>query len=253
MAGLLDVLTGRVASVDREPAVKSVIPDIDDIDSIDEGPGQADAVTGHNCIIEYVDRKGSASVRQISCIRINTATGGKTYVTAWCHERRARRVFVVGGITQVIDAETGEMLGGGSTYFERFTTDGHFQAGFRWGLSPSDYTDLVAGLNVMLFLARCDGETHAREADEIESFVTSWWIRREIMHDIPEAEIATKIRRLAPDAEAFVMALDRASANRILRPLLAGYTGRLIEADGIFHQNELYWIQIVADRLATRL
>jgi hypothetical protein len=251
MGVLFDLIKGRTALINRQSPVPISVPQNDAIEQGSPFSGGFDNVTGHLVIIDYNDTKGAHSTRRISCIRLNTANADRAHLMAWCHERRARRSFLVSRIVDVIDATTGESYGNGPKYFSSFAADGHFSAGYHWGLSPVDYANLVAGLNVLAFMARCDGHSHESEQDEIEAFITSWWMRREIAHDIPESEIVGKVKRLAPDAESFVISLDRVAHEPLIRGLLYHYADRLIVADGRLDPNELHWMNLVREQLAT--
>jgi hypothetical protein len=250
MGALFNLLRGRATLISKQSPVAISMPSEDAIEEGTPLSGHFDNVTGHLVIIDYRDAKGVDSTRRISCIRLNTANADRAYLMAWCHERRARRSFLVGRITEVIDATTGESCGSGPKYFSTFAADGHFSAGYHWGLCPVDYANIVAGLNVLTFMARCDGHAHESEHDEIDAFITSWWMRREFAHDIPEMEVAQKVRKLAPDAESFVMSLDRAAHEPLIRGLLYRYADRLIVADGRIDPKEAHWIKLVREQLA---
>lgn len=215
---------------------------------IGKGEVVGDSVNGLTVIIEYRDARGVPSVRQISCIRIENAKG-KRYLRAFCHHRRALRMFLVERIDSVLDAETGEMLAGGGDYFEQFTDDRITASQPGWGLSPIQRADLGAGLTVLTFLSRCDGEVHPNEIEEIETFVSAWWMRAEIRAEMPEADILGYARRLAPDVEAFVLAAQRVWANPLLTPLIAGYAARVVEADGVLAAEERHWISRLVEWL----
>ena len=204
-------------------------------------PNEGESVNGLTIIIAYCDAKGATSLRQVSCIRIETG-GGKRYLRAFCHHRRAPRVFLLTHINAVHDAETGEELADGLDYFAQFADDQISDSPLGWGLSPTQRTDLGAGLTALTFLSRCDGHVDPAENGEIETYVASWWIRSDIRAALPEREIAHYVRRLAPDAEAFVIAAQRIRRSDSLRALVAGYARRVVEADGRIAPEEHYWI-----------
>lgn len=213
-----------------------------------EGEVVGESVNGLSVIIEYRDARGAASLRQISCIRIENAKR-KRYLRAFCHYRRALRMFLLDRIDSVLDAETGEFLAAGSDYFGQYTDDRISTSPPGWGLSPVRRADLGAGLTVLTFLSRCDGEMHPAEMDEIETFVAAWWVRAEIRAEIPEADILSYARRLAPDVEAFVLAAQRVWASPVLTALIAGYARRVIEADGVIAAEEHHWIRRLVEWL----
>ena len=249
MLQILDLVRERFgASVPQAPSPQGFAPRLPAEDS-EEAPSDmpamrqtaGDSVNGLTIIIAYRDAKGAASLRQVSCIRIETGQGNR-YLRAFCHHRRAQRVCLLTRIESVHDAETGEELAGGTDYFAPFADDRIGESPLGWGLSPSQRANLGAGLTALIFLSRCDGHVDTAEDDEIDTFTASWWIRAEIRAPFPEADIAAHIRRMAPDVEAFVVAIERIRQSEELRTLVAGYARRVVEADGRIAPEEHHWI-----------
>jgi hypothetical protein len=255
MLQILELVRERFgASVPQAPSPQGFAPrlpeeDSDDLDLPAMREPAGDSVNGLTIIISYRDAKGAASLRQVSCIRIESGQG-KRYLRAFCHHRRAQRVFLMTRIDAVHDAETGEELAGGIDYFAPFADDRIAASPLGWGLSPVQRADLGAGLTALIFLSRCDGHVDAAENDEIDTFTASWWIRAEIREPFPEADISAHIRRMAPDVEAFVLAAQRIRASDTLRPIVAGYAKRVIEADGRIAPEEHHWIARYIDWMA---
>lgn len=249
MLQILELVRERFgASIPQAPSPQGFAPLLPAEDS-DEAPSDmpamrqtaGDSVNGLTIIIAYRDAKGAASLRQVSCVRIETGQG-KRYLRAFCHHRRAQRVFLLTRIESVHDAETGEELAGGIDYFAPFADDRIGESPLGWGLSPVQRANLGAGLTALIFLSRCDGHVDTAENDEIDTFTASWWIRAEIRAPFPEADIAAHIRRIAPDVEAFVVAIERIRQSEELRTLVAGYARRVVEADGRIAPEEHHWI-----------
>lgn len=242
------------ASVPQAPTPRGFIPrmpaeDFDEALAEEKetafGSG-GDSVNGLTVIIAYRDAKGASSLRQVSCVRMEVGNN-KRYLRAFCHQRRAQRIFLLTRIEAVHDVETGEELADGPSYFAQFSDDRISESSLGWGLSPVQRADLGAGLTALIFLSRCDGHVDLAENDEIETFTAAWWIRAEIRADLPESDIAAHIRRMAPDAEAFVIAAQRIHASASLRPLVTGYAKRVIEADGRIAPEEHHWISRYVD------
>lgn len=214
---------------------------VQDADAVPVG----EAVHGLTVILQYVDAEGVETVRQVSCSRI-VNSGGVTYLRSFCHARRAPRSFMIARIAGVFDAVTGEELGTGPGYFETYLGARVAGAAGEWGLTADQRAELGAGLCVLTFLSRCDGDLHPEEIAEIETFAAGWWMRAEIAAPFPEADVAARARRLAPDIEAFEMAARQVRfARRVLRPMVAGYARRLIEADGRIAPEEQDWIRML--------
>lgn len=223
----------RLPPLDQAPELVPIV----DPEAIAIGHG----IRGLSLILDYVDAQQSKSTRQVSCSRL-VHEYGQMYLRAFCHQRRAPRQFHLGRIAGVYDIVTGELLGTGAAFFEAHVADRTAVATGEWGLLPVQREALGAGLIVLTFLSRCDGECHPLERDEIEAFATSWWIRAEIATDFPEEQVATRARRLAPDVEVFEAAARMIRHDRTLRPMVAGYARQLIAADGRIAAAEHDWI-----------
>src|SRR6185503_13967184 len=154
-------------------------------------------ISGFLCVIAYRDAKGQQSVRRITCQQIISA-GGHAYLNAFCHERRARRQFRVDRIAQLIDIHTGEVTDDPGRFLASFAIDRKTASGLSWGLSVRQKADLVAGLNAMVFMGRCDKEWHPLERSALERFVASFWIQSELRGDAPLGDILDHAERLTP-------------------------------------------------------
>ena len=172
----------------------------------------------------------------------------RTYLRAYCHERNANRQFRLDNIQDVFDARTGELLAEtGSDFFNGFAVD-HAQASrFGWGLPVRKRADLVAGLNALVFVARCHKEFHETERAAIERFVSSLWLRTEPAGEPPMDDILAHVRRMSPDSEAFYLALTRCSTNPTLRRMIRSHIRNVIDADGVVRPEEFYWGRAVDD------
>jgi len=197
-------------------------------------------ISGFLCVIAYRDAKGQQSVRRITCQQIISA-GGHAYLNAFCHERRARRQFRVDRIAQLIDIHTGEVTDDPGRFLASFAIDRKTASGLSWGLSVRQKADLVAGLNAMVFMGRCDKEWHPLERSALERFVASFWIQSELRGDAPLGDILDHAERLTPDAETFFAALARCAENRMLARIIRRHLQAMVDADGVLRSEELYW------------
>lgn len=218
------------------------LPDQDDDDGDDDDfpSWEAQSISGRALVIQYMDSKGQPSERQIMCRRLDLK-GPHLYLFAYCYAREKIRNFRADRIVMIVDSETGEVHEPGITYLELFTPQAVTDAPFRYGLSPQGYADFNAALNVLLFMARCDGKFHPLEEDRIEDFAASYWLKAEITTAFDQAEIMRHARRLAPDAETFWVSLTRCKANPLLRSMIRRHVSAVIDADGAHHDKELFW------------
>lgn len=186
------------------------------------------------CVIEY-----EGVSRLITCRRYDLLRGTR-YVGAICHSARGYRQFRCDRIGGVFDASTGEHLGDG-TYFTRFRSDSEKEHVSPWGLAPRRKAILVAGLNVLAFMARCDGQWHPLEADVIERFICSMWLKKEWAGDPPIDEIVAHAQRLSPDSDLFFHSLRIYASNAASTRILCAAVSDLIAADGVICAQEVKW------------
>ena len=186
------------------------------------------------CIIEYEGEQ-----RLITCRRFDLV-GELGYVGAICHAARGYRQFRCDRIQTVFDASSGEALGDGG-FFHRFEAQSRRERAPTWGLTPSRKATLVAGLNVLAFMARCDGRWHPLETPAIEKFVCSMWLRKEWPGEPPLDEIVAHSQRLAPDSDTFFRALQHYAHSSTSARVLQRSIGDLIAADGVICSAEMSW------------
>lgn len=165
----------------------------------------------------------------------------KDYLKAFCHHRSAMRSFRLDRIIDVFDPITGESLSPVQIFFSQFAPDKVQSAGLTWGLSVARRADLVAVLNALVFLARCDKEFHPSERDVLEQSITSFWLRLEIMNDLDCDAILEFADKLSPDGELFWVALHHIKSDPKLVEIFRRAAMHLIEADGVVKDVESYW------------
>lgn len=195
---------------------------------------QLQSISGFLCIIEY-----NGELRLITGRRYDLI-GSNAYVGAICQTAHGYRQFHCDRIRAVFDAHTGEELGDG-TFFEQFRVDQQRERAPTWGLTPGRKYLLVSGLNVLAFMARCDGRWHPLETEPIERFICSLWLRKGWEGEPPLGEIIEHAKRLAPDGEVFFNSLKPFTTNNSSMSLLRRSVAELIEADGIVCNEEFHW------------
>lgn len=232
--GKLARLGGLISAVPPLPPGISLGAIADD-EEITAAPTAAlQPISAFICIIEY---KGA--MRRIYCRRYDRR-GELAYVGAFCETAGDYRQFRCDRIAGVFDAGSGELLGSGD-FFESFAVHAELDPAASWGLARADRILLTAGLNILAFMARCDGVWHPLEAEVIESFVCSLWLRGEWAGEPPLAEIIAHSHRLAPDADDFFAALALYAQDVRVGRILRRAIGELIAADGIICDMELEW------------
>lgn len=200
------------------------------------------SISGLVCIIEY-----SGETRLITGRRYDLI-GTHAYVGAICHTAGGYRQFRCDRISAVIDAYSGEILGNGN-YFDRFDIDARREQAPSWGLTQGRKRLLVSGLNVLAFMARCDGRWHPLEMEPIERFVCSLWLRKEWPGEPPITEILAHAQRLAPDSDVFIRSLTPFASSRSSMAIVRRAVAELIEADGVVCSSEFDWARELDEAL----
>lgn len=212
--------------------------DTGDQDTWDD-PGDR-SLSGLALVFEYQDSKGNVSQRVVTCKQF-AVRANREYIHAFCHQRNAPRAFRLDRIIDIFDPETGESLSPVQAFFSQFSPDQTANSGLSWGLSVSRRADLIALLNALVFVARCDKEFHATERRCLENALTGFWLRLEVPGDPDFNDILNYADRLAPDGEIFWVAMHRFKEEPALANLFQRHATQLIEADGVIRQEEAYW------------
>lgn len=244
---LRDVFSDRESAPPPLAPSLNVVPCAPDnatvISEIPDAP--VEPIAGFTCVIEY-----EGVQRLISCRRFKTR-GDLGYVGAVCLTAGSYREFRTDRIGCVIDPQTGEILGN-ADYFSRFAVDEHRDARPTWGLTPSRQATLVAGLNVLAFMAHCDGRWHPLESEPVERFVCSLWLRREWDGEPPLDDILAHAQRLSPDSDTFFQSVEHYARSQTRSMILRSAVANLIAADGVICDEEFDWGQQFSSYLAER-
>ena len=250
LRGFLGTLFGS----DRPPAVPPIAPGIvlappdeaEDATEPADDPDELQSIAGFVCVIQYRDEG-----RFITCRRYDTI-GDLGYVGAVCQSGSGRgygyRQFRVDRIAEVLDPYTGEVLGDGG-YFARFAVDTRRGRAPTFGLTPNRAGVLVAGLNILAYVAHCDGHWHPLEDEPVERFVASMWLRKEWDGDPPLDEIMAHAKRLAPDSSIALKALKYYARSDTSTRVLLNSIAQLIDADGIIRPEETTCVNEIADAI----
>lgn len=210
--------------------------------------GALQPISGVLVEIVYDDGEDQKSARRITCKRVRSH-GGRLYLDAVCHERRAFRTFRVDRVLEVLDLQTGEVLAGGA-FVQAFRLDEVTQGAETWGLERSRRYDLLSGIKLLAFIARCDGEWHPLEADVISEFVRDWWDDWGYPGEPPIESIMAYARKLSPTPDDFFTVLRRVNHNRRSARLLLPSIAAVVDADGQIESEEHRWLLEVQAYLA---
>lgn len=191
----------------------------------------------------YSDTKGDLSGRVIT-LRSAKREVDEIRLGAFCHFRRAFRMFLASRVVEATDLATGEIAEDGLSYFSThpLLSDGLRDSNLSLEtLAMQECRDEVILLS---FVAAADEDFDDNERDEIVKHVMN-----RCADDMSEAEIRRRVRSFVPDERAFERALDRICAGRGGAKALMRSMRRVIDADGDFDFEELAF----ADYIETRL
>ena len=214
-----------IAAALPQAAAKYGLPKYEPTDESDDEP---QSIAGFMCVIEYTDVSGVLTERLITC-RCYDLRGDVGYVGAVSANGYGQ--FRTDRISAVSDLQTGETLGDG-TYFRRFSVGSFSDAVETFGLPPGRKAHLVAGLNILAFVARCDGYWHPLESEPIENFVCSLWLQKEWDGDPPIQEIMAHAQRIAPDGQVFLKSINHYKQSSTSSRLISRAVEQVIAADG---------------------
>lgn len=241
-------LAGVLPAIRPSSDLADQVPSSDPADMIGEQGGNrsidlptwnVESITGRNFRIRYQDSRGRESERTVICRRLEERAG-VLYLMAWCAARSQLRMFRVERIAEMLDPETGEVFTPVEPFLQMFASE-QYASPYRYGLPPRQFAALNAALNVLVFMACCDGEWHPLENDALEEFAAAWWMRAEISAPFDLAAIVAHSRRLSPDAEAMFVSLLQCAADPVLAPIIRRHIAKVIDADGRHHPAEVHW------------
>lgn len=239
-----DVVVGRAVEPRLvQDRIFEIPAEDDEVGPDEDGPpswSELTPIAGVPIIIAYSDAQGRPSERLLTCQRLD-AHSKDLYLWAFCHTRRAVRQFRVSRISDVSDPSTGETHRSPEEFFAQFSLNATHASHPGWGLSVGRKADLVALLNALIFLARCDKKYHPLERASLEDVVLSYWLRSEATGEPDIDSILVYADKLSPDAEVFWVSLRRCAASPLLKRLLQSSAQKLVDADGIISPEENYW------------
>lgn len=192
-----------------------------------------DFSSGFSAFIAYTNADGIASSRRIACKRID-GDGRPETVRAYCFERREVRAFRIDRISEMVCCETGEFLNPGEIFREI------------WKHGPMSLSDktLTRLSQIMVFMARCDGENHPLEEEAIDDILCRYALR----FDLNDQHLETARRKVrasqAPDDRDFIKGLTAIASHpraaQLARLVADGLSG-VAAADGRQHEREFHW------------
>jgi hypothetical protein len=141
-------------------------------------------------------------------------------VSAFCHERQARRSFKASRMLEVVDLETGQAFDDAAELLANYPSDDSTYGVLReCGLS----------MQVLAFIDRCDGKFHEFEKNCITEYVMS-----QASTSVEAHVIAKHVESLYPDADSFEHSLRLATEKGVAETRkLISWINKVVEADRV--------------------
>lgn len=213
--------------------------------------GQDVAVVHRQYVIDYSDAGGKHSTRRISVRGVQAREDADTYLISWCHERDDVRHFVASRISNLVDADTGEIIADPVAHFQAL-----YQADSKVAAWAADYAKKNArvvalrrfedAVLVLVYVARADGRMIEKERQPILGFVAFAAQALSLppgMEWMPER----KIKQLSCDHEEFLRAAHNlASLDATAKSELLQAAQAVMDADGAQKEGELkalHWLE----------
>lgn len=238
--GIIPAIEATLAARPEPAAVVAVsIPADDAPEEHGDDLGHAE---GQSFVIEYVDSGGQASTRRITVNALRRNAAGQTLLQAFCHERRASRVFRADRIRCCIDLD-GEVHDDVAAFLRDIFGASVVTASVAvprvyWSAVVEAFRPEIVLLAAM---SRCDFDVHAAETHAATDFVAARAEASGTMLDAAASRaIYRHIARLRPDVDAVlraVAALAEGGLDRVRHALVACV--RVMEADGRRHPAEM--------------
>lgn len=235
MLSELERIAGRITNTPKPPLPGSVVEEVptrDSRDMLTRRDGMTHLPVG--AVIEYTDEDGAYSVRRVT-LRSGRPDGPDPSLTAFCHSRGDLRRFRLARIGRVLDPHGGALAYASPTDFlDQFHlgTPGNAAEAPLRGLLRT----LRHELTVLMFFSRCDGYLHPAERSVMMDFIAQAY--GDALDD-PDA-LWDIVRRLYPDSDSMLMSARSLAAQHGPESLsdLRSTIRRLIEADGVIHNDE---------------
>jgi len=231
---LRQIHDARPAQPPLPASMRPVTPSVEAADAETSDAHEDIVFFGDSIGIEYTDGDDQFSRRRITVHWVKELEAD-LLVHSFCQERRAPRCFRVSRITGLIDLQTGEMTTEVVAIRQQFAALTISGAHSPANATEAALRELRPGVNILVFMARCDGFEHISEREVILDYLDSMCPAPGIDIDYANRCIA----RLYPDVDTFsraVRILDRRDRPELHR--VARHMRRLVDADGVLSDRE---------------
>lgn len=152
--------------------------------------------------ISYENAAKELSHRRVSVKKIYKAKG-EMCISAFCHMRKQSRNFRLDRIQEICDIRTGEVIEGSSLIANKIIEVGRILNSDNAENAKNAVKDCREAMNILMFLARCDGKMHPKELEVVMTYVAEqWW-----EFDLDSKTLQTHAERLYPDTDTYLSSI----------------------------------------------
>lgn len=180
--------------------------------------------------IGYRDSKGNESERRVSVKGI-APKNGIMFLNGWCHEREQFRSFRVDRIVEAHDCVTGQIFIQSDDILPAFTEFMREMSKDPEKNASRALKDCSAVLNILMYLSRCDGQSHPAEIEIAMQYIGDKWFEFELDDKV----LHRHVQRLYPTKPDFISAIESTYRfkDEDFRKRVRRYAALMIEADGV--------------------
>ena len=239
MMARLSAVMARRRVIPRVPEGRSVQLPANDTDETADPDAPTEEPAPRGLFIVYRAADGAVSQRTITVRQL--IGNPPELMLAWCHLRRRARHFRFDRIVEAVDPESGELL-------SLETLAVQLQGDHR----PLDRR-LRQIVNLLVFIARCDGSVVKPEWSAIDDALARYLVRFGGDDEVHK-QVCTMARQVAPSGDDVLIAMRSFAASPDRRALADWLTQALqavLDADGTHARAEFDWILIITDFVNT--
>lgn len=229
----------------KPPAPKGRKPKVGNDDDTASLSGGDEKIPAAVWYIGYRSSKGEESERHVTVHGVSSKDGVQ-YISAWCHERGSPRSFRVDRIVEAHDIATGEVYIDSDKILPALTEFVRAINSDAVKNSHGALKDCASVLNILMYLSRCDGQSHPSEIEVALKYIGDKWFE----YDLDEKVLINHLRRLYPTREDYLEAIESTYRfkDEKFRKRVRQYAALMIEADGIILPEE-YSVAAVIDEV----
>lgn len=171
----------------------------------------------------YEDAKGNVSERNVTIRNIKKGANNSLLMRGYCHERRALRSFRLDRVKEMVFPITGEVLSSVDEFMDFLCIEKKQDKNTYGAIEKCKH-----GLNILVFIARCDGRYDSEEEDVLVHYLMNECFDYNLDEDVLKQYFQT----ICPDVYTFRSSVKALALGEGFENIFK-YAVRLAEADGV--------------------